>query len=426
MIKTDWAYMPMNLRLHIVYDGGAGTSGVEFNTNTTGSADLSPEMKTYYSDYLIDLVEPELVHDQFGQRHPIPKNGGKTIEFRSFDPLPELTVPLTEGVTPNGQSMRVTAQTATVSQYGGYVTLSDMLMLTAIDNNLLQATKMIASQAGRSLDTITREIINAGTNALYGNGAKAARTALAYTSSSTNDNITVQGIKMAVRALERQDAPKINGYYVGIIHPDVAFDLMNDPEWKYPHQYVDTGNIYTNEIGEIAGVRFVRNTRAKKFTADVLAGGKSTLTVKSNVSSSTSVPVKEAISATEATALAGKTIYVGSAATEVTISSASSGTAGSASLTLSASATISADTVLYGQGGGVNGVDIYSTLIIGDDAYGVTEVSGGGLQHIVKQLGSGGTSDALNQRATCGWKATKTAEILVPQYIVRMENTATP
>ena len=57
MTKFDWAYMPMDLTLHTptIYDGGAGTSGVEFNTNTTGSADLSTEMKTYYSDYLIDL-----------------------------------------------------------------------------------------------------------------------------------------------------------------------------------------------------------------------------------------------------------------------------------------------------------------------------------------------------------------------------------
>ena len=69
--------------------------------------------------------------------------------------------------------------------------------------------------------------------------------------------------------------------------------------------------------------------------------------------------------------------------------------------------------------------DVYSTLILGDDAYGVTEITGGGLQHIVKQLGSSGSADPLDQRATCGWKATKTAEILVPQYMVRIETTAT-
>jgi hypothetical protein len=77
-------------------------------------------------------------------------------------------------------------------------------------------------------------------------------------------------------------------------------------------------------------------------------------------------------------------------------------------------------------GAGASGADVYSTLILGDDAYGVTEIEGGGLEHIVKQHGSAGTADPLNQRATCGWKGTKVAELLVPQYIVRIETTATP
>ena len=412
---NDLILFPVNL---ILFDG-------DLNVNTTTDAGLSVEMKTYYSDYLIDLAEAQLVHDQFGQKHPIPQNGGKTIEFRQYNALPEQTSALTEGVTPDGQSISVTNVNATIAQYGGYVTLSDILMLTAIDKNLLQATKLIASQAGRSLDTITREVLNAGTNVMYG-GNKTSRTALTYTSSASNDNLTVDDVKKAVRYLEMQDAPKINGYYIGIISPMVKYDLMKDPLWRNPHEYADTSNVYTGEIGELYGVRFVEASRAKKFEADKLAGGSSKLTVKTAVSAATSVPVVEAISAAEATALAGKKVYVGSAATEVTISSATSGTAGNASLTLSAAATIAKDTVIYGEGGGVDGVDVFSTLIFGDDAYGVTEVNGGGLQHIVKQLGSAGTSDPLDQRATVGWKATKVAKILVPQYLVRVETTATP
>lgn len=311
-------------------------------TNTTGSTDLAVEMKTYYSDYLIDLAEPELVHDQFAQKHPIPKNGGKTIEFRQFDPLPELTTPITEGVTPDGQSLSAKGLTATVAQYGGYVTLSDMIQLTAIDNNVVQATKLCASQAGRTLDTITREVLAAGTNVQY-SGGRTSRATI-----SATDVLNVDDIKKAVRFLETQDAPKINGYYVGIIHPYAKYDLMKDPDWKSPHQYVDTENIYRNEIGELYGVRFVQSSRAKVF--------------------------KE------------------SGATPQ---------------------------------GGTKGVDVYATLILGDDAYGVTEISGGGLQHIVKPLGSAGTADPLNQRSTIAWKATKVAKILVPQYMVRIESGAT-
>ena len=299
----------------------------EPNTQTTGTATLSPEMKTYYSDYLIDNAVPKLVHDQFGQKHPIPKNGGKTIEFRKYSPLPKLLTPLTEGVTPDGQSLTVTTIEATVDQYGGYVTLSDQILLTAIDNNMVQATKLLGNQAGATLDTITREVLNGGTNVVYAGGVSDR--------GSVTGKLTVNDIKKAVRALKTQNADKIGDSFVGIIHPDVTFDLTSDPEWQAVKNY-DPKDWYEGEIGKIAGVRFVETTEAKIF-----------------------------------------------------------------------------------EGG------VYSTLILGDNAYGITDVEGGGLQHIAKPLGSAGTSDPLDQRATAGWKAIKVAERLVEQFMVRIESKST-
>jgi len=299
------------------------------NTHTTATESLSPEMKTYYSDYLIDNAVPKLVHDQFGQKHPIPKNGGKTIEFRKYSPLPKLLTPLTEGVTPDGQSLTVTTIEATVDQYGGYVTISDVLQLTAIDNNMVQATKLLGNQAGASLDTISRDVLNGGTNVVYAGGVT-SREAL-----TAESKLTVDDIKKAVRALKNQNAEKIGDSYVSIIHPDVTYDLTNDPAWQAVKDY-DPKDWYEGEIGKIAGVRFVETTEAKIF-----------------------------------------------------------------------------------EGG------VYSTLILGDNAYGVTEIEGGGLQHIVKQMGSAGTSDPLDQRATCGWKGIKVAERLVEQFMVRIESKCT-
>ena len=62
---------------------------------------------------------------------------------------------------------------------------------------------------------------------------------------------------------------------------------------------------------------------------------------------------------------------------------------------------------------------------MGAGAYGVTEVTGGGLQTIVKQKGSAGTADPLDQRSSVGWKAIKTAEILIEDYLVRVESCST-
>lgn len=308
----------------------------ESNTNLTTSSGLTDEMKTYYSDYLIDNAMPKLVHDQFGQKHPIPKNGGKTIEFRKYSPLPKLLTPISEGVTPDGQSLTMSVIEATVAQYGGYIELSDVLLLTAIDNNLVQATKLLGAQAGATLDTITREVLNGGTNVIF-SGGKEARGDLDATSV-----LTVDDIKKAVRLLKNQNAEKHGSDWVGIIHPDIAYDLTNDPAWKDVKTYSDPSDIYEGEIGKIYGVRFVETTEAKIWA-----------------------------------------------------------------------------------GAGAGGRAVYSTLILGDNAYGVTEVSGGGLQHIVKQLGSAGTGDPLDQRATAGWKATKVAERLVENYMVRIESGST-
>ena len=308
----------------------------EMNTNLTSSEGLSKEMKTYYSDYLIDNAIPKLVHDQFGQKHPIPKNGGKTIEFRKYSPLPKLLEPISEGVTPDGQSLNMSTIEATVAQYGGYITLSDVLLLTAIDNNLVQATKLLGAQAGATLDTITREVLNGGTNVIFA-GGKEARTDLDATSL-----LTVDDVKKAVRLLKTQNAEQISGSWVGIIHPDIAYDLTNDPAWKDVKTYSDPSDIYEGEIGKIYGVRFVETTEAK----------------------------------------------------------------------------------IWAKAGAENRA-VYSTLILGDNAYGVTEITGGGLQHIVKQLGSAGTGDPLDQRATAGWKATKVAERLVENYMVRIESAST-
>ena len=60
--------------------------------------------------------------------------------------------------------------------------------------------------------------------------------------------------------------------------------------------------------------------------------------------------------------------------------------------------------------------------VIGANAYGVTEIEGGGLKTIIKQLGSAGTSDPLDQRSTIGWKAFHTAERLVENYMIRIES----
>ena len=380
--------------------------------NATTSEGLSAEMKVYYSDYLIDNATPNLVHAQFGQKRPIPKNGGKTVEFRKYAPLPKATVPLKEGTPPAGTPLNVSTITAKVHQYGDFVPLTDMLLLTAIDNNMVEAVKLLGDQAGRTIDTIVREAINGGTNVLYANGAT-ARSELA-----SDDLLTVLEVRKAVRELDVQNAKRINGYYVGIIHPDAAFDLQSDPEWRKPKEYADPDDLYTGELGEIAGVRFVKSTESKIFKDEELP---ISLTVKAFDAATKKVTVNQTIAEDVARQLINRFVAINSVMYRIV-------DAGSDFIEVdyapAENAPEASDAIVAG-GGGAGNRAVYSTLIIGDNAYGTIDIEGGGLEHIVKQLGSGGTSDPLNQKATAGWKATQAAKILVDQFIVRIESCST-
>ncbi|WP_278658615.1 N4-gp56 family major capsid protein [Ruthenibacterium lactatiformans] len=311
--------------------------------------DLSPEMKTFYDKTLIDEAEPNLVHDQFGQERDIPRNGGKTIEFRKFSSLPKASTPITEGVTPAGNSLNVTSITATVSQYGDFVEVSDLLDLTAIDNVIVETTALLGSQAGRTLDTVTREVLQSGTNVFYAPKVAADGAETPVTTRAGLDKTALLRVKDVFRVaafLKSMNAPKIDGYYVGIIHPWVAYDLMMEAgdAWQETHKYAKPENIFKGEIGELGGVRFVETTEAKIYNDDTCP--------ENGVSAKLSV---------------------------------------------------------------------FGCLFLGANAYGKTKVDGGGLEMIVKQKGSAGTADPLNQRSTVGWKALKTSELLVPEYIVRFE-----
>lgn len=388
-------------------------------------ATLSNDMRTYYKDFLCDNANENLVHDQFGQKHPIPKGNGKTIEFRKYSPLPKATKPLSEGITPDGQELKVTTVTSTVSQYGGWVGIPDMLELTTLDNNMIQATEILGDQAGRTLDTVTREVLNGGTNVMYAPiVAGDTVTPVSARSSLTVDaKLSVDMILRAAAKLKNNLAKPIGGSYVGIIHPFVAYDLMRSNEWMDAHKYGAPENLFNGEIGKIGNVRFVESNEAKIFRGADLTESARTLTVASAVSGNVNVTVAEPIADVDAAALEGRKIILAGEQREII--SATAGEAGTAVLTLDSAISCEKDAIVYPGEGGQNGVSVYSTLILGANAYGVTEIENGGLEHIVKQLGSAGTADPLNQRASAGWKATKTAERLVENYMVRLESCST-
>lgn len=398
-------------------------------TSTSGTKDgLDQFLHDYYRDWFIDNAEPYLPHDQFGQKAKIPKGEGNTIEFHKADPLPKITKDLEEGITPAGQKLTLHKDTAKIRYIGGYVTLTDRVNVEAIDPMMTIATRLLGSQCGRSIDTLHRDIINNGTSVMYGADSRSARHLLVGGEASGNDYLTVDAIKRAVRFLKVQLADKINGSYVAIIHPDVTYNLTKDPEWKRPHEYQDTAELYEGEIGKISGVRFVESTEAKIFHAENLSEESRNLKVASV--SGNVVTLSSTLTTADASALVGRTILLGALVLKVTAANASGKTitvvdpATGSSVTPSTTNTglSSLDgAIIYPGEAGAKGRDVYSTLVIGADAYGVVDLNELTSKYIFKGLGSGGTADPLNQRATIGWKAATTCKILTEEFMVRVE-----
>lgn len=421
-------------------------------TPFAGDNDLSVGMKTFYDTALLENARAELVHAQFGRKQPLPANRGRTIEWRKWNTLPKALKPLTEGVIPTGQKFGETAMTTSLSQHGMYVTVTDLLDLHDIDPVIAGATEELGASAGGTEDTLVRNVILQGTNVLYAdtldaNGKYVSTPAYRYRLQAKNNRLTPDMVHKAKTKLVKLKAPKINGYYVAIIHPSVAYDLTKSEDWIEFHQYAATTEIFAGEIGELRGVRFVETTEAGIYCGEDLSAAHRYLSItaysgsaSSNASAGVASAYRLTVSEDIDESLVGrlvllqdvsadgspvveqmeicginatsKYIYVKSAPTTAPANGdfLVPGEGGQESHTGSA----------YGDTDNDTQCAIYCTLFLGKEAYGVIDPAGGGLEMIVKDKSRIG--GPLNQFSTVGYKFEFGAKILYEDRMVRVES----
>lgn len=330
-------------------------------TPNKASAQVPPAVTEFYDRTLLQRALPLLVHDKFGQRRPMPKNFGNVIKFRRYESLPANTTALTEGAAGDGQLLDLTDITATLSQYGDYVKMTDLVTLLNVEPVVTEAVELIGEQAGLSLDTIIRDILCAGTSVFYSGTATARNQVTAVPTTTDFDKIIVQlKTNLASRFTEvipgadRFNTTPVPASYYAIYHPHLYKTLKGLTGWIPVEKYPNPKSAIEGETGAYDCIRFIETTNAK-----ILAGA--------------------------------------------------GGAAGST------------PTVRYTNVSGTNYADVYFILVLGKNAYGVSELQGEGLRTIIKQLGSAGTADPLDQISTVGWKAMMTAVILNDAFMTRLE-----
>lgn len=215
---------------------------------------ISVENQTFYDTALLKRCLPLLSFYEDAMKKRIPAGKGTSIEWRKFGSLTPATTPLTEGTTPAGQDLNITAINAKLDQYGDYVVVSDVLDMQAKDPVIAETSELLGEQAGLTVNRIIAEELSKGTNVRYA-GNKSNREELVAT-----DVLTGDMIKKIVRDLRKNNIPTFaDGYYHASISAEQAYDLMSDTAtggWIDVVKYAGAKKLLTGEIGEFGGVRF--------------------------------------------------------------------------------------------------------------------------------------------------------------------------
>ena len=404
------------------------------NLNYTYSPGVAPAVVQYYERTLLENMQPEMVHARDAQKRSLPLNNGKRVQFRRFTPFDAITTPLAEGVTPAGQTLVETAFTAMVKPYGGHVELTDEMDFYMLDNMHQETAKLLADQAALSLDTISRNALNAGMNVQY-TGSNTTRGTI-----TASDKLTYADIKKAVRALRRKNVrPFPDGYYHAIVHPDTVFDLTSDTMWVDVSKYQDKQKVEKYELGTIYKVKFFESTNAMVFKAKTyLYGTTADITASANFDATNKCLTTAAtISEDVARELTGQLVYVQftkNSTNTVTPMCIERVDAAAKKIyfrwvpssTTDWTTTNTLKIVPYG--GGASGAAVYSTLVYGQDAFGTIELGGNGknVQILIKPVGSSGALDPLDQRGTIAWKVKGFCTVILQDdFIIRIESGAT-
>lgn len=411
------------------------------NLNKTTSSGVAAGVQDYYNAKIQKVLKETLVHSRDAQKVPLPEHNGKFVRFRKPTKLNPITTPLTEGVTPAGQTITLTDFRAMVKPYGGHIELTDEINFYLLDNMQMMAADLLAEQARESLDAILRLAFNAGTNVYY-TGGKTVRSGL-----SATEKLDGATLKKVVRYMEKNSVPKFgDGFYHSIIGPETKFDLMDIGLLTDKAKYQSMENVEKYEVGVLYGIKFFETPKSHTFSA-----GTYVVDALENIqidayNATTRVATittgQAAITPDVARKLAGLLVDVTNTHTTATNNTLdtlcieyvepTNGTSAFIHFRWGLPAASAAKVAASGYsskivptGGGAAGIKIHSTLVYGQDAFGTVSLGGSGdnVQTIVNPPGSSGALDPLNQRATVAWKVNGFCGVILDQTrVCRIEH----
>jgi len=334
-----------------------------------GTGELFSAAEAYYDRKLLERARPKLIAQDFGQKRPLPSNSSLTIKFRKYNDLTRAvsSLQMTEGVIGDGEKMSITDILASVRQYGNFVTITDLVQVSIEDPVLNEAVDLLAEQMADTIDTITFSALNAGTNVRLASAAADV--------ASLAQPIKGADFDYAIRMFRRNNADP----FTEIVRASTGFNTfpIRPAYWAFIHPDV------AKDLENISGFISVERYASQGPVHDAEIGAYKNV----RFLMTTQCPILDH---------AGNPAHnPGSVATWVPATT------------------------------NTTKANVYSTILVAKNAYGLVDLDKGTVKSIVKTPGTSDTSNPLNQFSTAGWKLLYTAKILDESKIIRIQSLAT-
>jgi len=233
----------------------------EISTSSLQTDQVAFEKLAYFA------LRPEMYFDQFADVQATnATNPGASIKFTVFADMDAAITELGEAEDVTPVSMSDSQVTVTLREYGNATVTTAKLRASSFMPVDPVAAQAVGYNAGLSIDTIARNVLQAGDNVIYATGG--AVDPSSRTTINADDILTITDVRKAVAQLRSANVPTINGTYIGFIHPDVQFDLLSATDaagWRDAYKYTNATPLINGEIGQIDGVRFIASPRAPLF-----------------------------------------------------------------------------------------------------------------------------------------------------------------
>ena len=211
---------------------------------------------------------------RFAQKETKPLHEGKDIRWRRYERFQVNTTTLSEGVTPESDTLQQTTIIATLQQYGRWVPITDVMLALSTDPIVAQITERQAIQMAETMDTLAYSAFKAGSN--VDSSAYDAAKDIGMRATGAGDGATTV-ISKVVKTLENKDAVKISNVvkpaseyntepvaegFFAITHPDVRPSIEAIVGFVPVEKYANYGAVMSGEIGKVGMVRFIATTLA--------------------------------------------------------------------------------------------------------------------------------------------------------------------